>query len=314
MSLHSLSLADQQWLTAVVAVFAAALVVRQIRILVRRNEFETLQSARQSLLERFRDETSSESGFYALRMRFADDQGRNTSAEVGWGERHYRLGLARRVQAVRALSDDERAADLAVVTPLVHALNDVAALLDYGFVRPQRLLSTYHLLFIRECFIAEPYIFHEAIFGDRGRWGMRVLELGRVARRYNDMNPLHREDVYLIEGHRLDPHYGVLHPRPPKYAMARSRMLWALRRTVGYPGIKERHKRAQKRNLRRLKQALPTAPARTGRPLTWCPDVGPKRLPQLVAQLDAWTGAAALQSLVDLFGCSRPSVLEVLSK
>src|SRR5947209_14829774 len=148
--------------------------VLQLRSMSQRNQFDALLQAGKLFARRFPPQ--SEGGghqFYELRYKL--------TGHPEWGREGYHQNLRERIAAVRHLPPEVREADIALVTGLVNALNDLAELVDLKFLDAPSILSKYHLAIAREVFIAEPYIYHEVLFSDRGRWGLRVLRLGEMA-------------------------------------------------------------------------------------------------------------------------------------
>jgi hypothetical protein len=257
------ALETRDWLapvaTLITGLITAILVIRQLSALRRRNEFDILSDVGDRLRVRFRhlDAKDGAHPFYALRHRFEHV----LSARDTHTQRAYERGLADRVRAFGKLTEAEYRADLAIVEPVVNLLNEVAEVVDNRYVDHHKLLARYHLLLIREVFIAEPYVIREVVLGTRGRWGMRVLELGWMARRYNDMNPLHRRSVFYLRDQYADEDYGAIHG-PPEIDGPRTarRAWWAIRRSVrGYPRIDERTKRRQNDMISRLGDLLQEA-------------------------------------------------------
>lgn len=254
------ALATREWLTPlatlVTGFVAAILVIRQLSALRRRNEFDILVVIGSRMRERFAstNHADSQREFYGLRGHFAQiSTGRATHKQ-----HEYERGLADRVKALSQLSETEYRQALTLVEPIVNVLNEVAEVIDNRYIAHHKILARYHLLIIREVFIAEPFIVSEVVLGTRGRWGMRVVELGRVARRYNDMNPIHRRSVFFLRDRDADKAYGAIHEQPPTDGLHRLRLAsWAVRRHLfGYPRITERTKRRQKAMLRRLDDRL----------------------------------------------------------
>jgi hypothetical protein len=154
---------------------------------------------------------------------------------------------------VRRLDPEERRKDLVYVERVVNALNDLAEVIDLRFVDHRKVMAKYHLAIIRDVFILEPYVYHQIIFCGRGRWGLRVMQLGDVARKYNDMNPIHRRGVYFIKDNQHDDDYGPIYSRPDSPFLPLYRMGWFLRRKLfGYPTITERGKARQNRYIAQL--------------------------------------------------------------
>jgi hypothetical protein len=223
-----------------------AIFVLQLRSMSQRNQFDALLQAGKLFAERF--PPRSEGGgdpLYQLRYRLP--------SRPEWGRRGYHRNLIERISAVRHLPPEVREADVKIITGLVNALNDLAELIDLKFLDARSILSKYHLAIVREVFIAEPYIYHEIMFSDRGRWGLRVLRLGEMARKYNDMNPVHRRSIYFMKGNMRDTEYGPIYLAPQSEWLRIYRLWWYVRRHLrGYPTISERTKRQQNRYLAKL--------------------------------------------------------------
>lgn len=249
------ALEAKDWLapaaTLATGLISALLVIRQLSALRRRNEFDIFAVTGSKMGTRFKDlpDANGENAFYALRHRFPRETRTSTD---------YQRSLVERVRVVRNLSEADYRADLKIVGRVVNVLNEVAEVVDNKYVDHHKLLARYHLLLLREVFIVEPYIIHEVVLQTRGRWGMRVLQLGGMARAYNDMNPVHRRSVYYLRHQSDDADYGPIHEPPNLQGIRRlKRAWWAMRRaTMGYPSITERTKRRQNDMLDRLRDRL----------------------------------------------------------
>jgi hypothetical protein len=242
--------------TLTTGLIAAGLVIRQLSALKRRNEFDILGVIGGRMRERFAhvEHTDGEHPFYSLRRHVAHvPTGRATHKQ-----NEYECGLADRVKVLSKLSEDEYREGLDLVEPVVNVLNEVAEAIDNRNVDHSKILARYHLLIIREVFIAEPFIVSEVVLGTRGRWGMRVVELGRLARKYNDMNPIHRRSVFFLRNRDADEAYGTIHEQPQTDGLHHVQLAWwTIRRHLfGYPRITERTKRRQNAMLRRLTDRL----------------------------------------------------------
>jgi hypothetical protein len=242
--------------TLITGLVAAVLVIRQLSALRRRNEFDILGVIGGRMRERFAhiEPADGEHPFYALREHF--DQFRASRATHKKHE--YERGLAESIRELSRLSESQYLEGLKLVEPVVNVLNEVAEVIDNRYADHQKILARYHLLIIREVFIAEPFILSEVVLGTRGRWGMRVVELGRLARSYNDMNPLHRRSVFFLRNQNADKAYGTIHEQPQTDGLSRLRLVWwtVRRHLLGYPRITERTKRRQNAMIRRFQDRL----------------------------------------------------------
>jgi hypothetical protein len=242
---------DQNWLIALATLLGAAIFYRQLRLMTRQNELDALRRVKELFPTRFQAVENRER-FFDLRRRFAAAP--TGQREPGWGPAAYRRGLINRVSIVATLDPTLREQDFAAVTPYVNALNDFADLIDFGIIDPRRVLGKYHLALARELFIAEPYIHYKILYENSGRWGYRVLRLGEMARRYNDINPVHRRPIYLRDVDRSGGEALLIYPAPTPGALMVLRPFWAIRRRLGYPTITERSKRRQNRQMNRVRR------------------------------------------------------------
>lgn len=254
------ALQTRDWLaplaTLITGLVAGVLVIRQLSALRRRNEFDIFGVIGGRMRERFAhtEHTQGEHPFYALRHHFAHVSiGKATHKQD-----EYERGLVERIEALSRLTEGQYREGLKLVEPVVDVLNEVAEVVDNRYVDHHKILARYHLLIIREVFIAEPFILSEVVLGTRGRWGMRVVELGRMARKYNDMNPIHRRSVFFLRNQDADKAYGAIYEQPRTDGLHYPRLAWwAIRRHLfGYPRITERTKRRQNAMLRRLADRL----------------------------------------------------------
>lgn len=243
---------NQNWLIAVVTLANAAVVARQLRSSNKRNQFDVLYMSGRHINERLSaDQVDGENAFYALRHHFT-----GPAANPAWGTKPYYQSLLDRIVAVAQLDPAERAKDLQYIERVVNVWNDIAESVEFRFIDHQKILSKYHLTIIRDVFIIEPYVYQQVIFAERGRWGFRVLQLGEMARRYNDMNPVHRRGVYFLRSKRIDNNYGPIYASPDPTPFWLFSLLWRIRRRLrGYPRITERSKRRQNRQLSRIEDA-----------------------------------------------------------
>lgn len=254
---------DHNWLIALATLLGAAVFYRQLRSMTRQNELDALRRVKELFPARFQGAESRER-FFDLRHRFVPAP--SGQSEVRWGRAAYRRDLVRRVALVAALEPALREEDFAAVTPYVNALNDLADLIDFGIIDPQRVLGKYHLALARELFIAEPYIHYKVLFENSGRWGYRVLRLGEMARRYNDINPVHRRPIYLRDVDRTDGEATLIYPAPTPALLLFLRPYWAARRRFGYPTITERSKRRQNRQMNRTRRETENLGQEGGQP------------------------------------------------
>lgn len=236
---------------------------RQVRLMRDTNRFQVLEAVRLALASSARlpeRQPGHENPFYALRHKFGGDE--NESARnPSPSKSGYECALIARIRIVHALDADVRKEDRRFVERLVNSYNDVAQLVDSRLFEATPILGTYHIAIIRELFIAEPYIWHRMLFERPGRWGMRVLRLGEMARSYNAMNPIHRRDV-IFDG---DASYGTILPAATPSWLRRA-WWWARVRVAGYPTLTPRSKVAQNKLAARLADALGTPyPERSGR-------------------------------------------------
>lgn len=246
---------NQNWVTVLVTLVGLAIFYRQLRAMAKRNEFDVRERAGAILKSQFDKVDGGAPRFYELRHRFKQegDRSRAPAANPDWGRSAYQAAMERRLEMVVKLPDEQRSADLAVVAPVVNALNDVAELIDLNFLEAPLILSKYHLLLAREVFLLEPYILYEVLLADRGRWGYRVLRLGEMARKYNDMNPVHRRAIYFLQGDRPDTEFGPIYLAPDSPWRWLLEPCWLVRRRLfGYPTITEWVKRRQNREMQKL--------------------------------------------------------------
>jgi hypothetical protein len=203
------------------------------------------------------DIVGGENAFYSLRHRFRSPttQGRSEAVNPGWGRSNYHRSLVERISIVRRMDAHERRKDLVYVEQVVNVLNDLAEVIDLRFVDHRKILAKFHLAIIRDVFILEPYVYHQVIFCGRGRWGLRVMQLGEIARKYNDMNPIHRRGVYFVKDSQHDDDYGPIYSRPMSPVLPAYKVFWLLRRRLfGYPTITERGKRGQNKYIGQLEE------------------------------------------------------------
>lgn len=244
---------DHNWLIAVATFLGVAVFYRQLRSMGKKNEFDALLQGTETFARRFGKDAAERDRFYGLRRRFEGTREGNEGApEPKWGSTAYRERLIARIEMVAALTPDERDKDFTVVSSFVNTINDFAELIDFRFLEAQRVLSKYHLAIAREIFLAEPYIYYKCLPPQSGRWGFRVLQLGEMARRYNDINPIHRRPIYFMEHDQPDISFGAIYPAPESPWLPLLKSFWAVRRRLGYPSITERGKRRQERGVRKL--------------------------------------------------------------
>jgi hypothetical protein len=249
------------WLVALATGLNSLLVGRQVRAGSRRNEFDILQTASARLRDRMtpRAPSDAETPLYALRHKFVEAQGASGPVPITptWGHHGYQQNLLLRIAKVQALSREDREAAMDAVEKATNALTDVAELIEFGMLDRRKVLAKYHLSFIREVYILEPFIICGVLFWGRGpRWGMRALRLGEMARQYNDMNPIHRRSVYFSLSGVNDRAFGAVYPAPNSSFLRLWRAWWWLRRhTVGYPTLSQRSKRSQNTYMHALEES-----------------------------------------------------------
>jgi hypothetical protein len=248
---------NQNWIVAVATFLNALLVGFQVRLANRRNEYDTVQHTNDRFKNRLpAAEAGGPGAFYGLRYRFKPEAEESlTAVNPQWGRLHYHRSLLERLNRICRLSDEQLRKDLVIIEPMVNKLNDLAETIDFRFIDHNKVLAKYHVAIIRDVFIIEPYIYHQVFFRERNRWGFRVLQLGDVARRYNDMNPVHRRNIYFVKDHRGDDKYGPIYPQPDSPVLWMHRLGWTLRRVLfGYPTITQRAKRRQNKYAERLQE------------------------------------------------------------
>jgi hypothetical protein len=226
---------------------------RQVRLARDSNRFQVFKAVRSALRSRARlpeTKPGEENPFYALRDRFAGDENERARTPL-LTKKGYERALIDRIKIVHALEDGVRGEDSRLVERLVNAYNYVGELVDSRLFDPRSILGTYHLAIVRELFIAEPYIWHRMLFESDGRWGMRVLRFGEMARSYNEMNPIHRREVIFSD----DESYGIILHKATPSAFRRA-WWWTRVRVVGYPTLTSRSKAKQNRLRVRLADAL----------------------------------------------------------
>lgn len=223
---------NQNWFIAaaslLVGAFGGLVLLSQLRALNQKNKFDLLQFVAGRMSQRFgegevpprrgffeklvrvlssksedeiplRRPASGLQGYYSLKRRFREVRNLPANTRGCRGERAYLTCLVARIGMVRDIPQRARQADFVQVRQYVNAVNDVAEMIEEGLVDIGTFLSKYHLSLIREVYIAEPYIYHYNVFSQSGRWAMRVLRLGEMARQFNDISPIHRQPVFFTD-------------------------------------------------------------------------------------------------------------------
>lgn len=249
---------NQTWTLAVVGALSAAFVAWQLRLSRRRDNFDAWRIALTILHDRLpQTQVNGENQFYALRRRFSSDGSSRSGVLPEWGSAGYRRSVVTRLEIITMLNDEDRERDMEIIWPVVNRLNDVAELLNYGYINPRQILAKYHENFIRDLHILEPYIYYENIFGAKARWRMRVLQLGEIARKYNDRNAIHRRPIFFRKGLSTDLRYGPVYRAPQgAYWRLMRPIYFLLTKLFGHSGVTDRAKRAQNRVLRQIQDEL----------------------------------------------------------
>jgi hypothetical protein len=152
------------------------------------------------------------------------------------------------------LSESDWLSDHKLISPVVNALSDLAFLCEVGVVPVKQVLSTYHLVVLREGWIIEPYIYYYTLEKNPGRWGMRALQLLQAARDYHDMNPIHGQVVYILDSESKNlTALGMVWDKKPRAWLERVilRILWVM---GVIPSISERKKRTQHIHLEEIRR------------------------------------------------------------
>ncbi len=207
--------------------------------------------------------------FYELKNRFRETvQEMPDHIRECRGEFNYVNCLVRRIAIVCAMSSAERERDFAIIRYYVNIVNDVAEMVEERLVDAGSFLGKYHLNLIREVYIAEPYIYHFNLFGYSGRWAMRVLRIGEMAREFNDMNPIHRKPVFYND----DVGFGCIYGAPEGRFLRARNLVGFLRNRFGhYPQLSSRSKRRQNRLLEKVRaQVLAATDTRNTPPPVGC--------------------------------------------
>lgn len=235
-------------LGALTAVLGVVIFYRQLRSMSKANEFGALERAQKIISEQFKGVEGGAARFYELKDVF------DKATPKAWGPTAYRTAMEQRFETVMAMSPQERLSQLQIIEPVVNALNNLAELIDLDFLDAPKILSKYHMMLAREAFLLEPYILDEVLVENRGRWAYRVLRLGEMARMYNDINPVHRRDIYFLHGRQPDKEFGAIYLKPESAWLWALRLRWRLRRSLlGYPTITERAKRQQNKEMENLR-------------------------------------------------------------
>lgn len=225
---------NETWIVALATTFGGVATVlgvlvllRQLKALNRKNEFDVLQIVGERMDRRFGRlagaETSGDqiatpdSPLYALRSRFREDAQHSAIPTDRLGQQDNHISsLPHRIAVVRDLQEPARREDFAIVRQYVNRMNDVSEMIEERLIDVRSFLGKYHLAIIREIYLAEPYIYYQNLYGQAGRWGIRVLCLGAAARQFNDVNPIHRAAVFFAD----DPEFGCVYRAPT------GRILW----------------------------------------------------------------------------------------
>jgi hypothetical protein len=268
---------NQNWVLAAATLLAGLVgvlvLLRQLRALNQKNKFDLLQFAANRMSQRFGyasvatkhslwtrmleglwpksdndGEWSSVYGrerYYALKRRFRD-----TVATLPEDTRGCRVA---RVAIVCGQSEPARQSDFHSIRQFVNAVNDVAEMIEEGLADVGTFLAKYHLSLIREVYIAEPYIYYYNLYSKSGRWGMRVLRLGEMARQYNDISPIHRQPVFFTD----DLGFGCIYGAPGGRLLRLRKCVWFARNLLSlYPSLTSRSKGQQSRFLEKARHEL----------------------------------------------------------
>lgn len=237
---------NQSWLSSVVGVLAMLLntwlVVHQLRLMRRKDDFELYRA----MDERMRACARLRTEAYKVAQQNYSRGSESRTLRVAARSAEHRKRLIEQLTTISRLSEQERSNMFEAIHELVNTLNDVAEALEFGTIDTRRFMAKHHIGIIRDAFVLEPMILWANIFGGRTRWGLRVLQLGRVARQYNDLNKIHRQPVAL----RWNSSDGV--GDDFGYALPALRLMWHealcydLRSRLGlYPRISESLKHRQ---------------------------------------------------------------------
>jgi len=215
---------NQSWLVGLATLIGGVAVLLQLRANNRRNRYDVFEDIRARMRKRFLASQPTVTtqphsrrsflwrrtaprvgspwgiqGFYAVRRRLVE-LGAGPSPNPTQLYSGYKLraplaqGRVKQLRDWKAVSPSEYEVAFAQIKHYVGQLNDIAQVIEQRAVKRLDFLGTYHLALIREVYIAEPFILLYA-WERNGRWGMRVLRLGELARQYNDISPLHRRPV-----------------------------------------------------------------------------------------------------------------------
>jgi hypothetical protein len=186
-------------LLCLISVVSVVIIALQLRALNRKNEFDIELHLRQQFDRRFPGNLHS--ALYQLGVKLVSE---TQLPEQSATESHdpfarYEQNLVRRWIVVAHLPEPEYEKILSeCVRPLVNHYSEIARFIEFGIVRSNRFLSTYHLAVIRDLYALEPFILHQSRRKEQARWGMRALALGEIAREYHLTNRLHGRAVFLL--------------------------------------------------------------------------------------------------------------------
>lgn len=280
---------NQSWLVGLATLIGAVAVLLQLRDNNRRNRYDVFEDIRARMRKRFlapqptpatqspshrsflrrrtcgRVESPSPlgiQGFYAVRRKLVElGAGRPPDPTQFYASYKLRASLAQdRVKQLRdwkAGFGSEYEVAFAQIKHYVGQLNDIAQVIEQRAVKRLDFLGTYHLALIREVYIAEPFILLYA-WETNGRWGMRVLRLGELARQYNDISPLHRRPVSFAR-ESWDRHVWTVYPGYMGKRIRRAGL--RVRHRLGlYAFFSNRSKRKQNELLAEMEKYLGPSP------------------------------------------------------
>lgn len=104
--------------------------------------------------------------------------------------------IIRAIAVLDAATDSNITSMREVVTRHINILNDAAAYIDEGLLRPRDIVKYYpsiHSALLTDLAMMVPFIWYQSLLRGRGRWGYRIVRLKAIMEELRAVSP--REDI-----------------------------------------------------------------------------------------------------------------------
>jgi hypothetical protein len=228
----------QDWFGPVLTIVGLIFVVVELRGSNKKNQYDFLTTAR-DIFQNRKQNPNYQKIFTEIEQQFKAIP--HLSDETAF--------LLQQMRFLNAMDERVFNGQMKIVHEMVNCYGDIAELLVLKDIDARVIFAKWHLMIIRELYLIEPYIYLKNIRSG-GRWGQRALRMAELAKKFNDLSPIHHEPVYLLENSgQNDTFYGAIY-RPRRRFVPIIQL-----RFFNFGTFSRRVQRCQQRQLNNLKKA-----------------------------------------------------------